>query len=322
MNQYINKILDLFKVTRKSATNIDDFHEWLINDEQIQEKEEALFHLWNEPNKISRNESVKALASLKSHIKPQKHIKQRKFNIGVFSAVAAVLALVFISSIYIITNQSVSEVNYIENYSQVGKVNTIILPDGSVVETNSSTILVYPEDFGRKSRTLYLSGEANFQVVKNEKIPFVVKSKTFAVTALGTEFNVSSYPNDDFYKTTLIEGSIKIENPEKKIEQLLSVEDQFVYNNENSTYTIEKVILDDVTAWQRGELVFQGATIKEIIKVLERKYGVVFHNNSKNTDAYNFRFQKDAPLSKVLNVMENVVGNFKYKLVEDICYIY
>lgn len=322
MNRYINKILDLFKATRKSATNIDDFHEWLINDEQTQEKEEALFHLWNEPNEISQNESVKALSSFKSHIKPQKRIKQRKFNIGVLSAVAAVLALVFITSIYIVTNQYESEVNYIENYSQVGKVNTIKLPDGSIVETNSSSILVYPEDFGRKNRTIYLSGEANFQVVKDEKVPFIVKSKSFAVTAIGTEFNVSSYPDDDFYKTTLIEGSIKIKNTEEETEYLLSVEDQFVFNKETSTHSIEKVILEDVTAWQRGELVFQGTTIKEIVKVLERKYGVIFHNNSTNTDVYNFRFQKDAPLSKVLEVMENVMDDFKYKLVEDICYIY
>lgn len=322
MNQYINKILDLFKVTRKSATNIDDFHEWLINDEQIQEKEEALFHLWNEPNKISRNESVKALASLKSHIKPQKYIKQRKFNIGVFSAVAAILALVFISSIYIITNRSVSEVNYIENYSQVGKVNTIILPDGSVVETNSSSILVYPEEFGRKSRTLYLSGEANFKVVKNEKIPFIVKSKGFSTIALGTEFNVTSYPNDKLFKSTLISGSIKVTD-DKNLEQILDISEQFVYDRESRSGIVQLTDLEDETAWQRGELIFRGYTIGEIVKVLERNYNVIFHyRTTKQTqDKYNFKFKKETSLDKVLEVIKNVANNFEYKLTNDVCYI-
>lgn len=320
MNQYINKILDLFKTTGKSETTIDDFHEWLINnDGQDKEKEEALFHLWNEPNEISQEETIKALTSFKSHINPY---PKKKFNLKLYSAIAAVLVLVFITSIYILTNQSSSEINFIENYAKVGKINSITLPDGSVVETNSSTILVYPEDFGVKTRTLYLSGEANFQVVKNGKIPFIVKSKNFLVTALGTEFNVSSYPDDDFYKTTLIEGSIKVQYSEEEVEHVLSVEEQFSFNKETSTYTIEKIILEDVTAWQRGELVFQGATIKEIIKVLERRYGVIFHNHSTNLDAYNFRFQKDAPLSKVLEVMKNVTDDFRYKLVDDICYIY
>lgn len=319
MNQYINKIVELFKVTQKSEASVKDFHEWLINDEQSQEKEKALFHLWNEPNEISREESINALSSFKSRFAPQFKLTRKNLF---WRYAAAILILISVATVYTLTNKSVADVNFVENYSPVGKINTVELPDGSIVQINSSSILVYPDNFGNKTRTIYLSGEANFQVKKNEEVPFIVKSKNFSVTALGTEFNVSSYADNDFYKTTLIEGSIKIEDTENSIEQILKVEEQFIFDKNNSEYRIEKTNIEDVTAWQRGELVFRGATVEEIVKVLERKYGVMFHNNSKNADVYNFKFQKDASLSKVLEVMGNVVDNFSYKLTEDICYIY
>lgn len=319
MNEYVNKILKLFRKTAKSENTIQDFHEWLINDEQADEKEEALHHLWNEPNQISEAETKKALIQFKSKFN-SKNTKTK--HLVLWRYAAAIVAIVCITTAYILTNNPVGEVNFVESYSLIGEVRIITLPDGSIVKTNSSSILVYPEDFGQKSRTIYLTGEANFQVIKNAKIPFIVKSKNFSVTALGTEFNVSSYPNDNYYRTTLLEGSIKIENSEEEIAHILEVEDQFLYNKETTEYSIEKANVEDVTAWQRGELVFREATLEEILKVLERQYGVIFHNNSKNTDIYNFKFQRNAPLEKVLDVMDNVSDDFNYKLVDDICYIY
>lgn len=319
MSEYINKILDLFRKTTKSGNTIQDFHEWLIDEDKSVEKEEALQHLWNEPSQITEEGAWQALALFKSKLRPQKN---KAKHLALWRYAAAIVAVICITTAYIFTNNSVSDINFVETYSSIGEIKTITLPDGSIVRTNSSSILVYPEDFGERNRVIYLTGEANFQVIKNAKIPFVVKSKDFSVTALGTEFNVSSYPDDDYYKTTLIQGSIKIENPKEGIEHILEVEQQFSYNKETSKYSLEKANIEDVTAWQRGELVFREATLEDIVNVLERQYDVVFHNKSNNTDLYNFKFKRNTPLEKVLQVMKNVSDDFNYKLVDDICYIY
>lgn len=319
MNEYVNKLLELFRKTTKTENTIKDFHEWLIDENNLAEKEEALHQLWDEPNQTPAEKAKEALISFKAKFNQE---KPKTRHLVFWRYAVAIAAIICITTAYVFTSNSTPNINFVESYSPIGDIKTITLPDGSVVKTNSSSILVYPEDFGKKQRVIYLTGEANFQVTKNAKVPFIVKSKDFAVTALGTEFNVSSYPNEDYYKTTLIEGSIKIENPEKGIGHILEVEEQFSYNTKTSKYTIEKTEIEDVTAWQRGELVFREATVAEIIKVLERKYKVIFHNNSKNTDIYNFSFSKDAPLEKVLGVMKNVVDNFSYKFVDDICYIY
>lgn len=320
MSQFINKLVQLFKKTDPTEMTVESFHEWLINNEQTKEKEDALRHLWEEPNNLSKDDVLKALDRFKSK-KNSTKLKGRKLILWQYAA--AIVILVCITTAYLFTiNQTTSDVIYAENSSLKGETNTIELPDGSTVMINSSTILIYPENFGEKSRTIYLTGEANFQVSRNEKIPFIVKSKDFSVTALGTEFNVSSYPNEDYYKATLIKGSIQIENQEQFIDQILEIEDQFTYNNNTNTYSISKTNIEDVTAWQRGELAFRGATVKDIIQVLEREYDIIFHNNSKDTDFYTFKFQKNTPLEKVLEVMQNVMDGFSYVLKENICYIY
>lgn len=193
------------------------------------------------------------------------------------------------------------------------------------METNSESILVYPENFGEESRTLYLSGEANFKVLKNkDKIPFVVNAKDFAVTALGTEFNVCSYPNDESCSVTLIEGKVKVENAISGINETLNISEQLSYNRETTDHLIQTINLDEETAWQRGILMFKGFTIEEIIKVLERNYNVTFHYSTSkiDKDKYNFSFKKDITLENLLEVIKNVADNFEYKLNGDICYIY
>lgn len=315
----IHKVIELFSKEKESKGSITEFHNWLIDKKDEDEKEKALFQLWNEPNNISKEESQIAF----SLFEERSHSDRKKNNrVILWRYAAAIVALICVTTAYIFTKDTNSSIVFVEDYSPIGETRTIKLPDGSIVETNSSSILVYPEDFGKKSRTVYLSGEANFQVVKNKKIPFIVKSKNFEVTALGTIFNVSSYPEDNFYKATLIEGSIKVTNSDLNIESILNVEEQFAFNKDTNKLLIEKTDIEDVVAWQRGELVFRGVTISEIVKVLQRKYGVIIHNNSKNTDIYNFKFQKDASLEKVLEVIDNVADNFSYKLTDDICYIH
>ena len=76
---------------------------------------------------------------------------------------------------------------------------------------NSRSTLLYPEQFAGKTRSVYLIGEANFQVKPDEKHPFIVKANDFQITALGTEFNVNAYPENNELIATLLEGSVKVE---------------------------------------------------------------------------------------------------------------
>ena len=320
MNKYVNKIIDLYTKSKIGEPAREEFHKWLIDNKLSSEKEEYLFHLWNNTENVATENTISSLASLqiKSHYAERKNKK-----LFIWRYAAAIAAIIAISSVYLFTQRTSTNSNFIEYFSQAGEAGLITLPDGSLIQTNSGTVILYPESYGQDTRTIYLLGEANFKVEKNPDIPFIVKSKDFSVTALGTEFDVSSYPDDPYFKTTLISGSVKVKQNNNPADYILTVSEQFVYNKQNENRTIAKVDLYEATAWQRGELVFRGSTIREVLNVLERKFTVSFQYKSNvfNDDKYNFRFKKESSLSDIMDIIKQVTDDFDYKKIDDSYYI-
>ena len=142
----------------------------------------------------------------------------------------------------------------------------------------------------------------------DKKHPFIVKSNDFQVTALGTEFNVSAYPENPIIAATLISGSVLVEYNKLNSQVILKPDEQLAYNRQTYRHSLSTPDMRDVTAWQRGELVFREMSIKDIITVLERKYPYTFIYQLKNLkeDKYSFRFKDQATLSEVMDVIVNV----------------
>lgn len=240
-----------------------------------------------------------------------------------YAATAVVVLAVAISGTFYFTKDMYSEIAMVEKFTPAGNMNIIELPDGSKVQTNSGTILLYPEVFKGDTRTVYLIGEANFKVKKNPEQPFIVKSTTMSVTALGTEFNVMAYPENEEIVATLIHGKIKVDCNNGKESYILNPGQQVTYLRTTSKSLLADANLEDVTAWQKGMFVFRGATMKEILSTLERRYAITFQYNANlfNEDKYNFRFRENSSIKEIMDVMQEVVGGFDYKVEKDICYI-
>jgi ferric-dicitrate binding protein FerR (iron transport regulator) len=159
----------------------------------------------------------------------------------------------------------------------------MILPDSSVVFLNSGTELRYIENnqnniiTGNKGqRDVFLTGEAWFDVSKNEKKPFVVHTPYYNVEVLGTQFNVKAYPDDNEVATTLEKGKVKITSSEKytlKETTTLQPGEQLIYTK-NKGITISDVNTRRFTAWKENRLIFINMNLKELFVLLERKYGV------------------------------------------------
>ena len=207
----------------------------------------------------------------------------------------------------------------LQQYIPIAEMRSLTLPDGTKVQLNSKSTLLYPHEFTGDSRSVFLLGEANFKVKPDKKRPFIVKSNDLQITALGTEFNVSAYPESQEIATTLISGSIRVDYNNLTTSVILHPNEQFAYNRNNKKYDLSNPDMDDVTAWQRGELVLQKMTLTDIINVLERKYPYAFVYSIKNlkNDRFSFRFKDNAPLEEVMEIIVNVVGQMDYRIVED-----
>lgn len=326
MENYFNKIIELFAKTDVSTPTQDEFYRWLTGEKLSGEKQKALFDLWNNieeggPAEVSA-ETKQSLHDVHKKIR-QRHRKVNTKLLRFWQISAACLLIALLSTLYFTSNEIPVNADLIEQYVPIAEMTRLTLPDGTEVQMNSTTTLLYPEQFTGESRSVYLIGEANFKVTKNEKQPFIVKSNDFQVTALGTEFNMKVYPGDPAFSATLLSGSVEVRFNNLTSALILKPSEQFTYNKQTKEETISHPDIDEVTAWQRGELVFKSTTLKEIITVLERKYpySFVYALNTLKDDKYTFRFKDKTSLREVMDIITEVSGNIRYRIEDDKCYI-
>ncbi|MDR0505197.1 MAG: FecR domain-containing protein [Dysgonamonadaceae bacterium] len=318
MNKYIHKVIELYTQQPVGEPAKSKFHLWLADRESSQEKDEALFQVWENTENVATEDTLASLASLKTKHKCRK--ERRKIHIHVFRYAVAIAILIAIPFMFFLSGKFMTEPAMTEYYSMSEQIEELTLPDGSKVFVNTGSWLLYSETYGKKTRTVYLAGEANFKVRQDKSAPFIVKSKNFSITALGTEFDVSAYPNDAYFKTTLISGSAEVRQNGNPDSYILKPAEQFTYHGFTKQCTIESVNLYDATAWQRDEYVFNSLTLPDVLDALEQKYNVSFRYAPCifNEDKYNFRFKKHSNISSILKVIMEVNGDLEYEKTGDL----
>ena len=325
MENYIQKIINVFTSSKHSEEVVDEVHQWLVEKEHSDEKDAALHTLWSETEAKANASTWDSLSSVynKIGVDQQKSVRRIHMRIWQYAAVAAIVLALSVSGTFFYTKHQYSEVAMIENFTPTGDMITIDLPDGSKVQTNSGTLLLYPKAFKGDTRTVYLVGEANFKVKKNPEKPFIVRSGTVAVTALGTEFNVCAYPESDEIIATLLQGKIKVDWGAEADSYILSPGQQVVYQKHDGKAMLANADMEAVTAWQKGLYIFRGDTMEEIIAELERRFNITIQCNISHfsDDKYNFSFRKNSDFREIMDVMKEVVGGFDYKIEKNICYI-
>ena len=325
MRNFFQKILILFTGNNYPEATQNEFYQWLVDEDHASQKEDALRELWN---KAQRQKNVKGMQKSYERLKKQEGIptvpKERRIRpIHIWQSAAAILFLLLASSVYLSTVGTKAETDLLQQYIPIAEMRSLTLPDGTKVQLNSKSTLLYPQNFTGKNRSVFLIGEANFKVKPDKKHPFIVKSNDFQVTALCTEFNVSAYPENPVLAATLISGSVLVEYNDLKSQVILKPNEQLAYNKNTHYHSLDHPDMKEVTAWQRGELVFREMSVKDIITILERKYPYTFEYQLKTLkdDRYSFRFKDQAPLSEVMDVIVNVVGQMNYKIKGDRCYL-
>ena len=326
MKNYIHEIINLFSSSNFDKQATEATQQWLVDDEHAKEKETALKSIWNKTEGIVDDTLWDSLDAVygkigvsTTHIKPAFSIRKL-----LPYAAAIVLIVLSVSSTYLYLQNQQKDVTMIELYTEAGKCNTIQLPDGSTVQTNSETLLLYPTNFEGQTRTVYLIGEANFQVAKDPEKPFIVKASTVSITALGTEFNVDAYPENNEVVASLLSGKVKVVcGANEESSYIMSPGEQFIYSKNTHQTSMIQANMGDVTAWQNGSCVFRGKTLQEIFTTLERKYNVTFqcNLNTFSPDKYNFTFSPNSTLSEVLDIIKEVVGGFNYRIEDNKCVI-
>lgn len=206
-----------------------------------------------------------------------------------------------------------------------GSKTQLRLADGSIVWLNSGSTLSYNDDFGKSNRKLKLQGEAYLEVAHNEKLPLIVEAGQLAIKVLGTEFNVSAYNDNNEIKVFLLKGSVCLSDDNDKDEQLvvLNPMEKAVYNIETGKLDVSEAKSDLELSWMRNRLIFRGESFADIVRALQRSYGVKIniHNKSLENRRFAGDFNLNDPIEKVFKIMASN-NNLKYTIEEDLIDIY
>lgn len=168
-----------------------------------------------------------------------------------------------------------------------GKRSKITLSDGTIAHLNAGTQFVFPEKFIGSKRTVFLSGEAFFEVSANKEKPFIVRTieDKLSVEVVGTKFNVSAYPSDGEILTVLTEGKVNVvEKDVFKNRRTALIPGQLAtWNKDNNQTNVKEVNTDHYTLWIEGLLYFESEPISNVIKKLERFYNInIVHDKTSS----------------------------------------
>lgn len=160
--------------------------------------------------------------------------------------------------------------NMNEVYVPRGGEYSLVLADGTRVWLNAESTLRFSYPFD-SLRTVYLDGEAYFEVAHNAAKPFEVRAGENTLRVLGTKFNVRAYKEQP-YQVTLLEGKVQISNGIDT--EILVPNNQLNQPSEAKTYEVIPVNAKLYSAWTKGVFEFNNASLKDIMCQLERWYNV------------------------------------------------
>lgn len=161
-----------------------------------------------------------------------------------------------------------------------GVKSTITLEDGSVVSLNSGSKISYIKGFTDSLRFLTLEGEAYFDVASDASRPFVVQTGPISTQALGTEFNISSFPGDSI-SISLVTGEVLVRDEVADLEQRLVPGEGVRAFLDNPQWTKTQFDQEKVLSWMNKTLIFEQHPFGVASKKLESWFGVeiIFENS-------------------------------------------
>ena len=220
--------------------------------------------------------------------------------------------------IYNVRSASSQEIGYNEMITPKGRNFRVELPDGTLVWLNAASSIRYPTAFTGDKREVTIKGEAYFEVMKNPSMPFVVHVDNRAdIEVLGTHFNINAYSDEIVIKTTLLEGAVRLtRNAERGTQNAESVTlkpgEQGLLTTNNKLQTTNKIDLEQVMAWKNGLFNFEGATLSEVMKQLERWYDIeVVYEKGIPDIAFGGEMTKNISLAGLLLVLEKSDIHFR-----------
>lgn len=258
--------------------------------------------------RISHNEGV-------GEVEAKNAVPKKRNYLLEFAKVAVILLVAVLGSWYYFIHLSNGDDPLVTQTINVpaGQRINLVLPDGTDVWLNAKTTIQYPVSFNKKERLVSIDGQAFFNVAKNEKAPFIVKTANATVKALGTQFDVMAYSDSEEFETMLIEGSVEV--------KMINNGSQPIILKPNSKSVLkggklDKVYVDDLSCyeWKNGLISFKNEPFADIMSTFEKTYDLKIVTEKKEISGllYTGKFRIIDGVEYALRVLQKDIG-FKFE---------
>ncbi|MBD1384640.1 FecR family protein [Mucilaginibacter rigui] len=326
----IKSLLVKYITRQASEDEIAFVKQWIGAHPENEQYFAQLYEAWQnslllEPTMIDTDKAYSRFLNTINYRRPQAKKMHRAWL-----ALYILLAAVTIVFIFKPLPSNLSPLNQLA--ADPGRVRKITLTDGTIIWLNSGSTLRYNNDFGKTNRNVYLEGEGFFEIAAGKKnLPFIVNTKNYIVRDIGTKFNLKAYPNDSFFETAVVTGEVSIEDTERKNNAMNRIyikqrQNLRIWNRQSEQAEASRGLNDAAsktfneiqimqftpdqeakyTGWKDNLMIFEGLTLLEIAKVLERRYDVKISidNIQLQTIRYTGNFNNVGSVEKVLDIIK------------------
>jgi ferric-dicitrate binding protein FerR (iron transport regulator) len=194
--------------------------------------------------------------------------------------------------------------------TQEGQLSKIVLTDSSVVWLNANSHLRYPEQF-TDNRTVYLQGEAYFDIHQDPQHPFIIESSGYRTQVLGTAFSIRSYAAPGSYRVTVASGKVAVfKSTDSSRVAFLTADQELRINGDAGTQQVRSVHAQAMMSWKEGSLSFEKDFLSEVVISLQNRYGATFSFRKaqlKNMEISG-TFDHSQSLNDILKILSKVYG--------------
>lgn len=162
------------------------------------------------------------------------------------------------------------------------------LADGTMIWLRPKSHIEFPSEFLKDKRELKLAGEAFFDVAKDSARPFIITTGNVTTKVLGTSFNIKAYDEASSIEVAVLTGKVAVDIVEAEAKTsassvLLTPNQRVTYVKERNTLEKDEAnTLPELSIWQATDVVFDNVPVKDVIKILNKKFDVRIQASNKN----------------------------------------
>lgn len=303
----------------------------------VTEEEKALIASWLTQLDVSgpftsellENRQNLSKEQLQNRLFPKAHDAVKTTRIPFWiRTVAAGLFVISATAVFFYFNNkdhhSLNKVTYQEVSTKIGEMKLITLLDGTKITLNNESKIKYATVFNEKTREVFLSGQAFFEVTHNPAKPFKVHTDKVDVQVLGTSFDIEAYKQDKELHVSVATGKIAVSNHTSKelTPYVLRPGDAFTYNRATGKISRSGMAVADINAWQNGKFIFRDEMLENITRKLSRYYKVSFQFKNKSLLAKQINLRvKNQQINTLMKAL-SISAEFHYKIEGNIITIW